>query len=354
TREAMIKFQTKENITPINGSFTGNTRVRLNQLLESAKPPSAPLTLFFRDLVFGIRADPDVTRLQEFLRSKGFFTYPESTGNYFTVTQNAVQLYQLDKKIPSHGSVNALTRAYINLDILTGILAEKKDDSTQVKPLPETATSTFYKKIDISGFSGRSKDPLSEHITITNRTRDESIPVTGWEFETSLGTRLAIPTAYNLPGVLDASLGPITLPPGGRLSITIGKQEKYPAFRENICTGYFTEQTKFTPSISKQCPRPDTRDLLYLGDTCIAAIDKVSRCTIPTATHFFAQTSECSNYMIQHLTYAGCVRDNRNNADFYENQWYVWLSRDTEIFRNIHETLILRDVAGKFVDEREY
>jgi len=134
----------------------------------------------------------------------------------------------------------------------------------------------------------------------------------------------------------------------------MGKQEKYSAFRENICTGYFTEHTNFTPSISKQCPQPDTFDLLYLGDKCIATIDKIPRCTIPTATHFFAQSSECSSYMIQNFTYAGCVRNYRNDEDFYENQWYVWLNRDTELFRNIHETLLLRDAAGKFVDGQQY
>lgn len=356
TRAAVIKFQTAQNLTPANGIFAGETRARLNQIQGHQTPSAAAsFSLFFRDLFFGLRANPDVVRLQEFLRNLGFFTYPESTGNYFSITADAVKRYQVQKKIPQTGSLDSLTRAYVNLDIFTSAAqTDTADTSAQVAPAPKTATSTFYKLIDISSFSGKSTNPLSERITITNRAKSESIPVTGWEFETSLGTRFAIPSAYNLPGTLDSSLQPIMLPPGGRITITVGKQNKYTAFRENICTGYFTEQTKFTPSISKQCPKIDTFDLLHLGDKCIAAIGNVPRCTIPAANHFFAQSSECSSYMINHLTYAGCVRDHQKDKDFYENQWYVWLNRDTEMFRNIHETLTLRDLAGKFVDRREY
>src|SRR3989344_1082320 len=353
TRAAVVKFQTAQNILPANGIVAGETRTRLNQTLKPQTPSaSASFSLFLRDLFFGLRADPDVVRLQEFLRSLGFFTYPASTGNYFAVTGEAVKAYQLTKKIPSSGSLDTLTRAYVNLDILTS--TTPADNSAQVVPPPKTATSTFYKVIDISSFSGKNTNPLSERIVLTNRSKSESIAVTGWEFETSLGMRFTIPSAYNLPGIPDTSLGPITIVPGGQVRITIGKQEKYSAFRENICTGYFVEQTKFTPSISKQCPETDSFDLLYLGDKCIATIDKVPRCTIPTATQFFAQSSACSSYMIEHMSYAGCVRDHRYDEDFYENQWFVWLNRDTEMFRNIHETLTLRDLAGKFVDKREY
>lgn len=353
TRAAVLKFQTSQNITPANGSFVGETRARANQLFAPSSSGEVIFALFVRDLAPGLRANPDVVRLQEFLRERGFFIYPESTGNYFAITQEAVRAYQAQKRIPATGITDALTRVYINQEILM-LLLETPDTSAPVEPSPQTATSTFYKKIDISGFTGRSTNPLSEKITVSNKSKTESISITGWEFETSLGTRFSIPSAYNLPGLPASAPAPIVLPPGGRLIITGGTQDTYTAFRENICTGYFTEQTKFTPSISKQCPQPDTRELLYLGDKCMATLDKIPRCTIPTQTHFFAQTSECSTYMIQHLTYAGCVRDHRRDENFYKNDWHVWLGRQTELFRNIHETLLLRDTAGKFVDEREY
>ncbi|OGZ46638.1 MAG: hypothetical protein A3J54_01215 [Candidatus Ryanbacteria bacterium RIFCSPHIGHO2_02_FULL_45_13b] len=354
TKAAVTAFQKAQRIRPADGAVSGKTRIRFNEVYKpkvSSTVVSSPI--FLRDLSYGLRADLDVARLQDFLRDKGLFTHSESTGNYFTVTADAVTQYQFEKKIPQSGSFDTLTRAYVNLDILASA-SVTADASTQVLPAPTIATSTFYKLIDISIFSGKNTNPLSERVTLTNRSKSESISVTGWEFETSLGTRFIIPSAYNLPGVLDALLGPIVLPPGGKLRITVGKQEKYSAFRENICTGYFVEQTKFTPSISKQCPETDSFDLLYLGDKCIATIDKVPRCTIPTETHFFAQSSECSSYMIQNLSYAGCVRNNRNKEDFYKNEWFVWLNRDTEIFRNIHETLTLYDIGGKFVDSREY
>src|SRR3989344_4630028 len=104
------------------------------------------------------------------------------------------------------GSMDPLTRAFINLDILTANSRGPTDESTEVLPSPQTATSTYYKQISISGFSGKNTDPLSERITLTNRSRSDSISITGWEFETSLSTRFTIPSAYNLPGTLDASL----------------------------------------------------------------------------------------------------------------------------------------------------
>jgi len=41
-----------------------------------------------------MRQDPDVVVLQDFLRSRGFFDYSVSTGNYFTVTLQAVKKFQ--------------------------------------------------------------------------------------------------------------------------------------------------------------------------------------------------------------------------------------------------------------------
>ncbi|TSC79842.1 MAG: hypothetical protein G01um101429_369 [Parcubacteria group bacterium Gr01-1014_29] len=355
TEGAVLRFQLTHGITPANGVFNALTRKKTNTLL-SAQKPSPELfetELFMRDLFFGLRNDSDVVRLQETLRARGHFSHPESTGNYFSLTGEAVRSYQAQKRIvPADGSFTALTRAYLNQDILTA--TDLPDESTLADPLPKTATSTFYKKITIASFSGRSTDPNSETVVIRNRSRDESILVTGWYIETSKGSRITIPQTYDIPGLLDSPLRPITLPPSGKLTIAAGKQEKYPTFRENICTGYFNEQTKFKPAISKKCPRPDTNELLYLDDKCLNNLKKIASCTIPTQSQFFAQSSDCSTYMIGHLTYAGCVRDHRNDKKFYLDSWRVWLGRDTELFRNTHEIITLRDSTGLFVDERKY
>ena len=62
-------------------------------------------------------------------------------------------------------------------------------------------------------------------------------------------------------------------------------------------------------------------------------------------------TSACAAYADAHLTYNGCVRDNRDRADFYSHRWLVWMQRDAEFFRNSTEHVILKDQQGKIVDE---
>lgn len=355
TEGAVLRFQLTHGITPAKGVFNALTRKKANTLLAAQKPSPElfEMELFVRDLSVGLRNDSDVVRLQEILRALGHFSYPESTGNYFSLTVDAVRSYQKQKHIvPATGSFTAVTRAYLNQDILTA--SDLPDESTLADPLPKTATSTFYKKIAIASFSGRSTDPNSETVVIRNRSRDESILITGWYIETSKGSRIIIPQTHDIPGLLDSSLGPLTLPPSGKLTIAVGRQEKYPAFRENICTGYFKEQTKFKPAISKKCPRPDTNELLYLNDKCLNTLKKIASCTMPTQSQFFAQSSDCSTYMIEHLTYAGCIRDHRKDKKFYLDSWYVWFGRDTELFRNTHEIITLRDSNGLFVDERNY
>lgn len=75
---------------------------------------------FEKDLEFGMR-DPDVIRLQDFLKSQGYFpTNTESTGYYGSITVKAVRDFQLAKGIilsPEEGGAGRCgqkTRNYIN------------------------------------------------------------------------------------------------------------------------------------------------------------------------------------------------------------------------------------------------
>jgi murein DD-endopeptidase MepM/ murein hydrolase activator NlpD len=61
---------------------------------EGYTPPQKPTHLFTRDLEFGMTNDSDVKALQDILRYEGLFA-SESTGNYFTLTAQAVKKYQL-------------------------------------------------------------------------------------------------------------------------------------------------------------------------------------------------------------------------------------------------------------------
>lgn len=134
--------------------------------------------------------------------------------------------------------------------------------------------------------------------------------------------------------------------------ITAGRQERRMDFRANLCTGYFDESSSFTPYLYHQCPRPDTRKLISLSDRCLRIIDSTSSCRQAKFEGFV--DSDCSVYLNEHLNYAGCVRDYRSRQDFYSKEWFIWMQRDKEFFRNVHDKVILRDTIGKVVDEHSY
>jgi peptidoglycan hydrolase-like protein with peptidoglycan-binding domain len=328
---------------------------------------------FLRDLQYG-SGDADVARLQEFLRAREFYAYPESHGNYDYITRGSVIRFQLANYIwPATGDFSGKTRKEANTQISIPPPAEKKllfnaeknisytapgsNEKNEIltPPTPaDSATSTYFNVIKLQRFAGRYSDPNRELVTISNISHSESVAVTGWTITTSRGIRITVPMAYDIPGMLDSHPKVIVLPPGGSATLSSGKQEKYPAFRENICTGYFKEQTTFSPTIQSSCPRPNTSELLYLDDKCLETIPKIRRCATPTNEHLFAQSSACTAYMIQNLSYAGCVRNHRTTDAFYRNYWRIWLGRDTELYRNLHEVITLRDLTGKVVDERKY
>lgn len=83
-------------------------------LLFLLLPVMALAAGFDRDLYFGIRNDPDVIRLQEFLRDQGIYSGPV-TGNFFSFTREAVKKFQEREKIaPAAGYVGPKTRSRIN------------------------------------------------------------------------------------------------------------------------------------------------------------------------------------------------------------------------------------------------
>lgn len=361
TVEAVKKFQERVKLEPVGGYFGARDREEVNQILiEEEKralrqkppppppPPPSDSDFFERDLYYGLKNDPEVVKLQEFLKSQGFFDYPEITGNYFSVTINSVIKFQQVHNIqPAQGYFGPLTRTRANqiITVLQGF---------EGPALSESATSTYYGKIKLSSVSGKSVNPIDERIVITNNTRDESVNITGWKIINIQNHTIKIPRVYNLPGLPTSELTDLVLPPGGRVTITIGKQERRMNFQENMCTGYFNQTSKFIPGVSGSCPRPDITQLYEFSDKCLQTIGKVGSCRTPDVSLFFGIDNKCVDFMVQNFSYIGCVSNYRNNAKFFSNRWLVWMQMDKEIFRNTYDKIILEDNFGKLVDEKRY
>ena len=311
---------------------------------------------FERNLYFGLRNDAEVVRMQEFLRGQGYFSYPVSTGNYLTVTMDAVKRFQSSQGLPPFGGYfGPQSRAAANkiLQGNGGVAAPQAP--TSAVPSPPPTASPYEKKIVIIALSGTSVKPASEQLIIENKSKGESISITGFRIENSSGGSLAIPKGHELPGFSATANDPITLRPGDRAVITMGKQERQINFRENLCTGYFDEFSGFSPALAHRCLRPDLGRAFELSDRCINFSESVSSCRVPNSAKLSALfDNRCGEFAQAHFNYNGCVRDYRSRSDFYSRRWLIWMQRDQEFFRNAVERVILKDAQGKIVDESSY
>lgn len=310
--------------------------------------------VFTRDLYFGLRNDPDVVRLQDFLREQNFFVYSESTGNFFTVTLEALKKFQRVQGIqPASGYFGPLSRAKAK-----AILASKPALGIVMPPAAVSpATSNYYNKIFFT-VRGNSIQPEDELVEITNRDRKESIDVTGWTIKNTQNHSFEIPLVHNLPGSYDIKpTDRLILPPGGRVTISVGKQERRINFQENSCTGYFAQTSEFNPPISSSCPRLDARFLsAQFSDRCVKLMERIPGCITPSFSYkdTAGLENECTDFINQNFSYTGCVKNFRDQPDFFEKHWLIWMQSSEEFFRNTHDTVILRDSEGKLVSEKSY
>lgn len=316
--------------------------------------PAIASAEFNRDLYFGMRGNPDVVRLQEFLRAQGYFTYPQSTGNYFTATLQAVKKFQQAEGVPALGGYfGPQSRAIANR-----ILGEDKEKLTTIGASGSggSATTSPHKgKIAIGYVSGWSSTAEGETITLENRSEKDTVSISGFQIENSRGGIFVIPRGQDLPGLYPTGDDPILLKSREQAVIAVGKQDRRMNFRENLCTGYFDETSNFSPGLSHACPLPDIRTLGTLTDRCLDIISSASSCRMITPS-FPSRVldADCSAYVNTHLNYLGCVNDYRARPDFYSHRWLIWMQRDQEFFRNTVERVTVKDRAGKVVDEYSY
>ena len=113
TKAALIRFQTAKGL-PATGIFDTATQAALGTTVAAATHPS-----FTSYLTIGATGSP-VSVLQTFLKTLGYFTYPQITGYFGSVTKAAVGAFQLHYGIvasatsPGYGMVGPKTRGELN------------------------------------------------------------------------------------------------------------------------------------------------------------------------------------------------------------------------------------------------
>lgn len=92
------------------------------------------------NLYYGLSNNNNVSQLQNFLISKGFLA-SSATGNFYSLTLNAVKKYQASQNISQTGYVGILTRSAINND-LAGQLQQNNAPATALPAITPLAIST--------------------------------------------------------------------------------------------------------------------------------------------------------------------------------------------------------------------
>lgn len=224
--------------------------------------------------------------------------------------------------------------------------------------------SDYEKKVTIrKSTAGVSKTSAEdEYITLTaSRSNNEKISITGWRLESLIsgeGFTIGGATEIYISGVINSEPA-IKLAPGETAIISTGRSPIGASFKTNKCTGYLEQFQDFSPRLSRQCPRPndefDDFAVMPINDfTCDDIINRTNTCEMILGSLPIGTSNQCSNFISQNINYTGCIKNHRDDLDFFGKEWRVYLGRSEEIWRKKREVIKLIDTQGKIVDTYTY
>lgn len=232
----------------------------------------------------------------------------------------------------------------------------------QIQAKEEEVNQSQYKGIVTLSYINRSTNPNQEYATI--RVSDNStstIQVTGWTLKSlSTGNQVAIPKGTYLffTGMMNTEDN-IFLVGGDTLYLVTGTSPTGANFKANKCSGYLGQYQTFVPYLSASCPAPRDEDLssipnLVINDACFDFINSMSSCKTQTDPLPPTWSAECTNFIYNKINYPSCINTHRNDKDFYQKEWRVYLKRSESIWKDRRETIVLYDNEGKIVDTLKY
>ncbi|MEK7480903.1 MAG: hypothetical protein AAB604_02265 [Patescibacteria group bacterium] len=242
-----------------------------------------------------------------------------------------------------------------------GTTQESPPDKGGAGGLSAPSTETIRKALTLRRANATRTGPQEEYLDLQYRSsffrKDElsSLDLTDWTVENTRGDRFSFGYVANLPYAGEVNqLARFIVPSDSTIHVITGKSPFSASFRTNTCTGYFAQFDSYTPSIDQQCPRPSDEPAQgSLNDACLDYIESLPSCRIPQNT-LLDIGNTCRVYITNNINYRGCVANHKIDADFYRNEWYVYLGRPTELWKEKREHIILRDGQGTLMAELEY
>jgi hypothetical protein len=225
--------------------------------------------------------------------------------------------------------------------------------------------SPYSGKVDLSIGSVRGTDPDREYLTLrANSKNTEAIAISHWYLESYVTEERAVfpngdrlMTSWRSPASED-----IFLFPGERAYLMTGESPINASFRENICTGYLSEEKTFYPSLSKRCPRPLTEmerfgNIELDNDKCYALVEHIGSCKIPTDEQIDDANigGACLRFIENTFNYNDCVSLHRYDPYFdRDGYWRIYLEEPNELWRPEREIIRLMDEENRVIDVIEY
>lgn len=274
----------------------------------------------------------------------------------------AVALYGGVNNAKNSGTIGGSSSSK-KTDVKTLIETEREVEELRKQIQEEEYKRNKSKYSDMVTISSliKSSDPNKEYLTIKVSSRaTTTVPVTGWRISSNYSpVSVYIPKASYLyfSGMQNAEEN-VVLKARDTLYVITGHSPLGVGFRSNKCTGYLDQFQTFTPSLVDNCPLPENIATQYINDnlvneSCLRYIDSLRRCEINTKNIPLNWTAECKNFISEKINYPYCIKTHKNDSDFYENEWRVYLKRSDSIWTARRQTITLYDNEGKIVDTIE-
>ncbi len=203
----------------------------------------------------------------------------------------------------------------------------------------------------------------TEYVVIT-APRENSAPVivTGLRVQ-GVRSRLSaeIPKGWKLPYPGAPKEGEtVSLKPGEYAYIITGQSANGQSFQLNKCTGYFEQGLDFTPSLPMSCPHPANEPLPeppnHLSDQCVDYLQTLPSCATYSGPipEYLQSDGTCQNYLFNNTSYDRCVSLHKNDSDFYQGEWRLYLGRGGSLWPLRYDTIELIDQEGKLISSYSY
>lgn len=378
-RETLAKIQQSAQTQSSSNTSTGGASVVLIRQYQN----------FTQDLGISSTGE-EVKNLQLILNELGYYPDAIFSGYFGSLSQAAVQKFQAARGVVSSGSpestgygfVGPATRRALNAIIsgaeTPGIVSSTPSGNSSggtgsgstvtssgvTSAVGNYTTSYYAGQVKLRRANATNEKPADEYIEVYMDTKATSdIILNGWTIKSTVTNRTV--TLSNISQLFRfgraGSAEELRMSPKNKLTIVTGASPiTQNSFRANKCSGYLLQFYTFKPSFSSSCPRPEDEFKAYgkipvTDDSCYDYVRRISSCKVPQAKDIPTTISLACRYFVEsNLNYNSCLDTHLKDADFWKDDWRLYLNRSEELWRKTREELVLLDQYGNLVDSVNY